>query len=282
MMSRSVTVLSDGILKLDAGSMLGPVPKVQWETSISTDRRNRMTLGLNCLLVRIDDKNILIDTGVGPKDMDGRREEYGLVPSRLLKDLRCEGLSAKDIDAVILSRLDFDHCGGCSRLDRSGACVPTFPRATHYIQSECYEEALNPNERCEGMFRHSDFEPLEERDQLELLDGDTVIMPGLEVKVANGPCRGHQIVLINLGGERIAYLGDLVPTPHHLNLASISAYDRYPQETLEMKKEVLGQAERDGWLLVFGHGNGNKAGYWEQRCGQMTFRPVELPGPAQG
>jgi len=276
MATACIKVISDGVIKRDAGAMFGPVPKVDWENIVATDRRNRITLGLNCILLQTGGRNILVDTGVGPKEVNGHREEYGLVPSRLIKEIKAVGLSTKDINSVILTDLDFDHCGGCTRLDRSGEFVPTFPQATYYVQAASYTDASNPNERCQGSYRTEDFFPIEERGQFELLDGDTNICPGVTVRVAKGPSRGHQITLITLGGERIAFLGDLVPTPFHLNLASIPAYDVYPEDTLEMKREILDQAERDGWLLVFSHGYDRKAGYLERWNGQRALRPIEL------
>ena len=71
-------------------------------------------------------------------------------------------------------------------------------------------------------------------------------------------------------------LGDLVPTPHHLQLACISANDRQPEETLEMKRNVLRDAVRDGWLLVFSHGLREKAGYLQDQGGAPRLRPVTL------
>ena len=276
MATACIKIISDGVIKRDAGSMFGPIPKVTWENMVATDRRNRVTLGLNCLLLQMGGKNVLVDTGVGPKEVNGHREEYGLVPSRLIKEIRSIGLTNKDIDAVILTDLDFDHCGGCTRLDRSGEYVPTFPRARYYVQAACYEDAINPNERCRGDYRQEDFQPIEECGQFDLLDGDAEILPGLAVKVAGGPSRGHQIILITMGGERIAFLGDLVPTPFHLDLASIPAYDLFPEETLTMKREILDQAEKEGWLLIFAHAYDQKAGYLQRWNGQRALRPVEL------
>lgn len=275
-MTTSVRILSDGIIKFDGGMMFGQVPKVCWEEKVATDRRNRVTLGLNCLLIQIGSKTVLVDTGVGSKELDHERDTYGLVPSRLMKGLRGLGLSAKDIDTVILTHLHFDHCGGCTKLDRVGNLVPTFPRAKYYVQRVCWEDARSPNERCQEVYRDEDFHPIEETGQLELLDGDTEIFPGLWVKVTDGHARGHQIVLVNHGGERIAFLGDLVPTPHHLDLATISARDQFPEETLERKREFLGQAEKQGWLLIFPHATGQNAGYLERRNGHSALRPVEL------
>ena len=276
MMTTAVRVLSDGLIKFDGGTMFGQVPKVSWEDKVSTDRKNRITLGLNCLLVQIVGKNVLVDAGAGSKELDQERETYGLVPSRLMKGLRALGLSPKEVDAVILTHLHFDHCGGSTRLDRIGNLVPTFPNAKYFVQSVCWEEASSPNERCQELNRREDFHPIEEKGQLELLDGDSEIFPGLSVRVTNGHSTGHQVVLVNHGGERIAFLGDLVPTTYHLDLGTISAFDQYPEETLERKRDFLRQAEREGWLLIFSHGHAKKAGYLERRNGHTVLRPVEL------
>jgi glyoxylase-like metal-dependent hydrolase (beta-lactamase superfamily II) len=79
---------------------------------------------------------------------------------------------------------------------------------------------------------------------MELLERDTEIFPGLSVMVTGGHARGHQMVMFNHGGERIVYLGDLIPTPYHLNPMVISAFDYFPEVTLEQKREVLLEAER--------------------------------------
>ena len=276
MMSTAVKVLSDGVIKLDGGSMFGQVPKMAWENSVVTDRKNRMTLGLNCLLFQLSGQNVLVDTGVGSKDADNDKESLGLVPSRLLKGLKGLGLGPKDIHAVVLTHLHFDHSGGCTRLDRAGNIVPTFPKARYYVQEDCWNEACHPNERAHVTHRADNFLPIEERGQLEMLDGDGEILPGLNVVVTDGHAKGHQMVMVNHGGERIVFLGDLVPTPHHLNLGVISAFDNSPETTLERKRDVLAEAEKQGWLLVFSHGHDVRAGYLERKGSMGYLRPVEL------
>ena len=256
--------------------MFGQVPKTHWEDNVTTDRKNRITLGLNCLLLQTCGRNVLVDTGVGSKDTENDKENLGLVPSRLLKSLKGVGLTPKDIHAVILTHLHFDHSGGCTRLDRTGDIVPTFPKARFYVQAACWEEACNPNERCHVTHRTDNFRPIEERGQLELLDGDTEVFPGLNVIVTDGHARGHQMVLFQHGGERIAFLGDIVPTPFHLNPVAISAFDHSPEKTLQQKRELLTEAERQGWLVVFSHGHTIKAGYLERRRESPYLVPVEL------
>jgi hypothetical protein len=68
----------------------------------------------------------------------------------------------------------------------------------------------------------------------------------------------------------------LVPTPYHLSPAVISAFDSSPEVTLERKREILAEAERQDWLLVFPHGHEVKAGYLEHRSEKLCLRQVNL------
>ena len=45
--------------------MFGTIPKVLWERTNPADDRNRILMGLNCLLIRTSTENILVDTGLG-------------------------------------------------------------------------------------------------------------------------------------------------------------------------------------------------------------------------
>jgi glyoxylase-like metal-dependent hydrolase (beta-lactamase superfamily II) len=233
-------------------------------------------MGLNCLLLQCDGRNILVDTGVGPKDNFRDKEIYGLVPSRLLRSLKSVGLGPRDIDAVVLSHLHFSHAGGATRMDRVGDMVPSFPNATYYVQRASWQDAQQPSERHADVFRADDFGPIAERDRLHLLDGDIELFRGLNLIVTEGHCPGHQLVVFSHGGERIVYLGDLVPTPHHLGLTVISSYDYEPETTMDQKRAILDDAEKQGWLLVFSHGHETRAGYLERRQDTSYLRPVEF------
>ena len=269
----SVSIVSDGTFLLDGGSVFGQTPKAVWELQLKPDRKNRIRLGLNCLLVQTPSANILVDTGAGHKRSDKFRDMYGLNGNKLLKGLKKLGLTARDIDLVLLTHLHFDHVGGCTKLDRSGNSVPTFPKAEYAVQQACWEEANAPNERGKDSYYEDDFLPLQEQGVLKLLDGDTEIAGGIRTKVTNGHADGHQIVFVEAGSERIAYVGDLIPTAYHLPLACIGAFDQSPNETLARKRELLEMALDGGWLLVFGHASEPRAGYMEQRNGRSQLIP---------
>jgi glyoxylase-like metal-dependent hydrolase (beta-lactamase superfamily II) len=261
---------------VNGGCVFGRIPRAQWELQIKPDRRNRIRLALNSMVIQTPSANILVDTGAGSKRQDKFKEMYGLNGNKLLKNLRGLGLTARDIDLVILSHLQFDHVGGATKLDRTGEAVPTFPKATYMVQRACWDEANDPDERNEGLFYSDDYMPLHEKGMLTLLDGDYEVIPGVTVKVADGPTEGHQIVLVERGSEKIAYASDLVPTPYHLPLPYIPALDESPGETLSQKRTLLDMVVQNGWLIIFGHGHEEKAGYVQARGGRPQLLPVEI------
>src|ERR1019366_371978 len=108
----NIHALSDGYFHLDGGQMFSVVPKVLWEKRIAADARNRLRLGLTCLLIQTGNRNILVETGIGDKFDAKYRDIYGVDHSRtLLGDLQDRQLKPEDIDIVINTHLHFDHCG---------------------------------------------------------------------------------------------------------------------------------------------------------------------------
>ncbi len=274
--STLIDVVCDGTFLLDGGALFGQVPKALWELQMRPDRKNRVRLGLNCLLIRTLTQNILIDTGAGSKRAGKLKDDYGLNGNKLIKQLKKLDLSARDIDTVVLTHLHFDAAGGCTKLDRSGRSIPTFPKAKYLVQRAAWDEANDPNERSQRSFHSDDFAPLQEAGVLTLLEGDSEIAPGVRTKLTNGHSDGHQIVLIDAGAERIAFLGELIPTPYHLPLASIAASDQAPNDTLLQKRELIDMVIKDGWLLVFGRAFEHRAGYVGERNGKFQFSVKEF------
>jgi len=243
--------LSDGTFTLDGGQMFGVVPKALWEKQIPADTRNRIRLGLTCLLVRAGGRHIMIETGIGDKFDAKRTDIYGVEHSTSLPaELAKLGLKAEDIDIVINTHLHFDHCGWNVR--REGAkLVPTFSRARYLIQRGEWEHALHPTERDRGSYVADCFSPAEAR--TEFLDGDREVIPGIRVEVVPGHNRHLQCVWIESEGQQAFFISDLTPTHAHLPYAWMMSFDLYPLETLANKKRLLPQLARSGALVIFPH-----------------------------
>jgi len=122
-----LTAVSDGTYYLDGGALFGVVPKVMWEKKIAADEKNRITTGLNSIVVRTGEKTILIETGLGNKLPEKMAKVFGQ-PGQLLDNLAAAGIAPDDIDIVINSHLHFDHCGW-NTIRRGDKIVPTFPKA---------------------------------------------------------------------------------------------------------------------------------------------------------
>ena len=247
-------VVTDGTFRLDGGAMFGVVPRVLWERVFPPDEKNRIRLGLNCLLVRTGEETVLVDTGIGEKWNDREREMFGVAHETTVPaELERLGLTVDDVDVVICTHLHFDHAGGNTRRNGSGEVVATFPRARYVVQAGELATARDPHERERASYLPENWEPLVASGQLETVDGEAEIVPGIRVF----PVRGHndwtQLVEIESEGERAVYFADIVPTTRHLKPALVMGYDLYPVELLERKKELLGRAVDEEWLCVFEH-----------------------------
>jgi len=245
--------VTDGRFRLDGGAMFGVVPKILWEKCCQPDEQNRISLGLNCLLIRAGRKNILVDTGLGDKEDAKFQEMFAVERIPTLRDsLKMQGLTPEDIHMVVNTHLHFDHAGG-NTVRENGAIVPTFPRAKYFVQRGEYEDAARANERTRASYRRENFTPVAHVDQWEFLDGESELVPGVSVVVTEGHTRHHQSIKIESEGQIAFYLGDLIPTVSHLPLPYIMGYDLYPLQTLETKRWVLDRALSENWLLVFEH-----------------------------
>ena len=243
--------ISDGYFHLDGGQMFSVVPKVLWEKKIPADARNRLRLGLTCLLIQTGRENILVETGIGDKFDAKYSAIYGIDHSHNLPDeLRKLNLEPRDIDIVINTHLHFDHCGWNVRSE-GGKLVPTFPRARYFIQRGEWEDAHHATERNRASYIEQFFEAAEA--QTEFLDGDTEIVPGVRVEVGAGHTRCMQCVRVESEGGTAYFPSDLVPTSSHLPYPWMTSFDLYPLETLANKKRLLPELAEANAVLLFAH-----------------------------
>ncbi|MGH9716367.1 MAG: MBL fold metallo-hydrolase [Candidatus Acidiferrales bacterium] len=268
-------IISDGHVLLDGGAMFGVVPRPLWEKKSAPDSRNRITLSMNCLLIRSGGKRILVETGAGGKMEPKLRAIYGLDGPSLAQGLQKVDVRPEDIDVVINTHLHFDHCGGNTRVERDKV-VPAFPNARYFVQRGEFAHAMHPNERDHASYFRENYEPLESAGMISLLDGDSEIATGVEVIVVPGHTAHMQCVKLTGGGKTAFFFADLVPTIAHLPLPWIMGYDLYPVTTLENKKRWIPQVVKDGWLALFVHDPSVPAAHLRKRDGKWDAEPVTV------
>src|SRR6266849_5820078 len=248
-----LTAVSDGTYLLDGGAFFGVVPKSLWSKKVTADEQNRVAAGLNSLLVRTGKKNVLIETGIGNKLSEKMVRIYRQ-PAELLENLHAAGMAPEDIDIVINTHLHFDHCGwNTVRKDKDGKIAPTFPRAKYDAPEGEWQYARHPSERDAISFISENYDPLVESGQMTLLKGGEEIVPGISVRTFPGHTGHMQSVIVRRGGRTACYISDLIPTSAHLDITWGMAFDLYPLQTIESRKQYYAEAIPEKWLTVFTH-----------------------------
>ena len=135
-----------------------------------------------CYLVQTGDgKHILIDSGLPEMMPEGESEfENG---QDVLEQLASIGVTPDEIETVISTHYDIDHAG------RHAAF-----RSAHYVVQRVHHVDAASNPRFAANRPQWD-QPME---RIRLVDGDTELLPGLELIETSGHVPGHQSVLVRL------------------------------------------------------------------------------------
>jgi glyoxylase-like metal-dependent hydrolase (beta-lactamase superfamily II) len=257
-----LTFCSDGTCLLDGGAMFGVVPKTLWRKRTPADEENRILLGLNTTVVRAGQATVLIETGIGNKQSEKMRQIHGnqeLLPA----SLAAAGVRSEDVTHVINTHLHFDHCGWNTTLHPDGSITPTFPNARYFAHRGEVEHGQRQLDRDKVSYLSPNYDPLIASGQMTLLDDDSIrrdpaIVPGVSVELFPGHTAHMMGVHLRSAGpyatERHAcYLGDLIPTSHHVEPTWVMGYDLDPLTCIEQRKRFLSRAIPERWLVLFPH-----------------------------
>ena len=252
-----LTICTDGTYLLDGGAMFGVVPKVLWSQRTPADADNRILLGLNTVIVRTGQHTVAIETGIGNKQSPKMRQiqqNQELLPA----SLAAAGIRPEEVDIVVNTHLHFDHCGWNTTLHPDGSVTPTFPNARYFAHRGEVEHGHLQLERDAVSYLSPNYDPLIESGQMTLLDADSIarnaqIVPGVSVEAFPGHTAQMLGIHIESGSEHACYIGDLIPTAHHLDPTWVMGYDLDPLRCIEERKRFLTRAIAERWLVAFTH-----------------------------
>ena len=299
-----LVVCSDGSYLLDGGAMFGVVPKTLWQKRTPADEANRIQLGLNTVVVRTGKHVVLIETGIGNKQSPKMREIHAnqeLLPA----SLAAAGVRLEEVTHVINTHLHFDHCGWNTTLHSDGSVTPTFPNARYFAAAGELAHGRLQLERDAVSYLGPNYDPLIASGQLTLLDphgaggftpGDsrlaaptplppvtiqssTEIVPGVWIE----PFPGHTASMLAVhlesqshagASEHACYIGDLIPTHHHLDPTWVMGYDLDPLTCIAQRKRFLARAIPERWLVLFTHDHQVPVAYveWNEKGKPVMVR----------
>jgi glyoxylase-like metal-dependent hydrolase (beta-lactamase superfamily II) len=191
---------------------------------------------------------ILVDTGAG-----------GLAPTtgKLLTNLRAEQISPVDIDTVIITHGHPDHLGG--NIDKYGK--PAFPHARYVIwrdewdfwTSRRAEQKLEEHSR-EILITTARRNLLPIQGQLDFVDREAEIVPGISAVTAPGHTPGLMALVISSKNEQLLCISDAVLHPIHLEQPEwCSVFDVVPESVSMTRQKLLDKAAAEKALVIAFH-----------------------------
>ncbi len=268
--SLTIHFINDGITHVDPGGAFGLVPRALWAAHMPVDENGLVPmLNLN-LYVEAGGQKIIVDTGLGHV-VDAKTARITRLQrprGSLLDALARLGVSPSDIDLVIDTHLHSDHCSGNILLDEDGQPRPAFPNARYVVQRREYEDAMRPNERTAATYFPVNYHPLVQSGQMHLLEGDTVLAPGVTGVVTPGHTPGHMSVQFEADGRYALFVCDMASYAVHFErLGWMTAYDVEPLVTLETKRRWQAWAIQTQAVLMFPHDSLRPAGILTEGTG---------------
>src|SRR5437773_9159815 len=270
--------------RLDGGAMFGTMPRALWARSCPPDDAGRILLACRAVLVEDESRRVLLETGIGAFFEPKLRDRYGVVETDhvLLRSLSAMGLSDADIDVVVQSHLHFDHAGGLLSAYEPGAPPRLlFPNATIVVGRAAFERARKPHRRDRASFIPGLTDLLEGSGRLVVLEPGTKRSSFLGERFELTETHGHTPGLIHatvIGArQRLFYASDLVPGVPWLRLPVTMGYDRFAEQLVDEKTEVLERMATEGAWVAFVH-DPNVALCRLRRDDKGDFVPAETKG----
>ncbi len=253
----ALSICSDGTYLLDGGAMFGVVPKTLWQKRAPADDENRILLGLNTVVVRTGTATVVIETGIGDRQPE-KMQQIHQNQARLPASLAAAGVSQHEVTHVINTHLHFDHCGWNTTSDPNGTIRPTFPNAQYFAHRGEVEHGHLQLDRDKVSYLSPNYDPLIATGQMTLLDDemirrDPAIVPGIGVELFPGHTAQMMGVHIESQGEHACYIGDLMPTSHHIEPTWVMGYDLDPLLCIAQRKRFLARAIPESWVVLFTH-----------------------------
>jgi glyoxylase-like metal-dependent hydrolase (beta-lactamase superfamily II) len=202
------------------------------------------------LFVNTGQQQVLVDTGAG---------DMAPTTGNLMSNLQAEGIAPEDIDVVILTHGHPDHIGG--NIDSEGK--PAFPNARYVMWKEEWDfwtknpdlSSMQADEHIKQLLLASarnNLPPI--KDQLDFIEEETEIAPGIHAIATPGHTPGHMAVAVSSGDEYLLYLSDTIIHPLHLEQSGwYSVFALAPEQALASKRQILDWAVTENALVHVFH-----------------------------
>ena len=236
-----------------------------------------MRISVHSFVLRVDDRNILIDTCCG-NDKQRSLPPVSMQNYPYLENLKATGLRPEDIDLVMCTHLHFDHVGWNTRL-KDGTWVPTFPRARYLFGRKDLE--FFSKQRHEATHREAfadSVAPILDAGLADLVDAESrvhrEIGDGVWLQDVSGHSPGNLCVIAECGGARAVFSGDCFHHPVQIVRPDAAFFaDEDAAKASATRQRLLEQNANTDAIFFPAHFTGATAGRVERDpTGNLQFR----------
>jgi glyoxylase-like metal-dependent hydrolase (beta-lactamase superfamily II) len=197
-------------------------------------------LPMQAVLIRSPDAVVLVDTGLGPAPRDFVPDAETFLPEELGR----LGVQPDGVDFVVHTHLHIDHIGW------DGA----FPRARYVVHEDEWAFFTRPEELEQRDHLREVVVPLHAAGAIDLIEGETEIVPGVRVLPTPGHTPGHVSVRIDANGESLVVLGDVVVhTFQVFDPETVYVSDGDHERAVRTRRRFLGELADEGIPVIAAH-----------------------------
>lgn len=201
------------------------------------------------LIVTPGQRAILVDSG-NPRTLVGKKRALpwfdapiSLCPQDdLVARLATVGHAVSDIDLLVATHFDFDHCGNTGLFDNMGiACI---------VQGEQLRDARTGDRYDRELWDRPGL-------RYTAASGDTEIEAGITLLETSGHAAGHQSLYVEIEDGSILLAIDAIPEVGAMGDGPFPNFYIEDDPAWRLSREkLLNLAEATGAVLVFGHDPG--------------------------
>lgn len=266
-----VTYLPDGIGRFLATATFPNSTAEEWQAyQPLVDDEQRMLTSIGGFLIQLGDRNIIMDTGTGPVEL----EFPGFGPMNggdYPASFAATGVDRHEVTDVIFTHLHLDHVGWTT-IDVDGKRELMFPNARHMV-SQAEWEFWYGGDNPAGP--HPEFvqEPL--KPIIEFVAPGDEIAPGLTLIGTPGHTPGHLSLSLTRDGQRLILTADIMHVAAQIDKSDWTmAFDVDPAQATASRKMLLRLCAEPDTVAAVNHFSNGVFGRISHGEGGYRWEPV--------